>query len=75
MKGLLRETGAAGALVTLTLTLGACNGSIGDHAKPPGTVVISPSPLCTGLDPGPSSSVASTGWSTTTRFATCCRRR
>jgi hypothetical protein len=54
MQGLLRATGAAGALATLTLTVGACNGSIGDHGKPPGTVVIPPSPLCSGLDPGPS---------------------
>ena len=58
MHGLLRETGAAGALakvaVTLALTtLGACNGNIGDHAKPP-VVITTPQPLCNGLDPGPS---------------------
>jgi len=57
MHGLLRETGAAGALaksaLTLALTLGACNGNISDHAKPP-IVVTPPNPLCTGLDPGPS---------------------
>ena len=57
MHGLLRETGAAGALakvaLTLALTLGACNGNIGDHAKPP-VVITPPNPLCNGLDPGPS---------------------
>jgi hypothetical protein len=52
MKGLPRETGAVGALAMLTLALGACNGAIGDHGKPP--IVVTTTPLCRGLDPGPS---------------------
>jgi hypothetical protein len=57
MHGLPRETGAARArakgALTLALTLAACNGNIGDHTKPP-VVITPPSPLCNGLDPGPS---------------------
>jgi hypothetical protein len=50
MFGLLQKAGALAAIVTAA---GACTGSISDHGKPPGTVTI-PTPLCSGLDPGPS---------------------
>ena len=57
--------------LTLALTLGACNGNIGYHGKPP-VVITPPNPLCNGLDPGPSFIRRVNRRSTTTRFATCC---